>query len=113
MAGLGLLHQVGRLPLNVMLLKTQPCPSCQQPHGFSAWKAANSSVANPLRCKQCAQFFHQKGQLAWFWFVILFPSGLFFAWHWAAGLAALLIGSAAFQCYLTRKYPLVPGPRYG
>jgi hypothetical protein len=97
-----------------VLLKTRPCPNCAEAHGQSHWKVAGSSLLRPLRCKSCSAFFHQPGLLrAWFCFVMLFPAGLFFALHWAIGLAAIMIGEIALFTYVNRKHRLVPGPKHG
>lgn len=91
----------------------RPCPGCGHGHGHSAWAVANCSVIHPLRCRHCKAFFHQKGLGVWFWSMLLFPSGLFFAIHWSVGLIASLFGIVAVPWYICRFRPLVAGPKHG
>jgi len=98
-----------------MFLKTRPCPNCSAPHGHSAWAESNSSLVRPLRCKQCAQFFHQTGLRKWFWFSALayLPVMLVWAFHWALGLLALVLGVLLMVATLNRGSPLAAGPKHG
>jgi hypothetical protein len=96
-----------------MFFKTRPCPNCAEAHGHANWKVTGSSLLQPLRCKSCSAFFHQTGLKAWFWFVLLFPAGLFFALHWAIGLAAIVIGEITLFTFINRKHRLALGPKHG
>ncbi|MDC8771958.1 hypothetical protein PRZ03_10285 [Paucibacter sp. hw8] len=43
----------------------------------------------------------------------IFPTGLFFSLHWALGVAAIAIAPSTMLAYVSRKYPLVAGPKHG
>ncbi|MFT3814598.1 MAG: hypothetical protein QM740_14660 [Acidovorax sp.] len=86
-----------------MLFIQKPCPCCGADHGHSRWAVANCSVMRPLRCRQCGRFFHQSGLNVQLWSSFLLPTGIFFAVHWSAGLAAWLVEMVASPCTSTGK----------
>lgn len=111
------------------MLKTKACPCCAQPHGYSNWKAFNSSVLRPLRCQSCHAFFHQVGLRTWF-LSTLIPIEVWLILPWALAFALLpaaflglpswlLLGLGIVSqllltmIYVDRRYPLAAGPKHG
>jgi len=110
------------------MLHAKPCPNCGNQHGHSPWKVANSSLAKPLKCLRCGQYFHQVGLGALLAVSLLFPTSLL---SWLAAVAlieiapdapfAFVIGVAfvlasaiellSLLVYVNRRYPLASGPR--
>ena len=120
---------LGLLEVDRHMLRSKPCPSCGQSHGHSPWKAFNSSIVRPIRCKACKAYFHQVGIRAWF-VSSLIPIELFVLLPWALvflalpevamGIPAWLVVcfGIALQAFLTtlyidRRYPLASGPKHG
>lgn len=112
------------------MIRHRPCPSCAKPHGHTAWAAANSSIGKPLRCKLCERNFHQSGLHAFFFGTLLVPVGVvavLFTWllsmalpavsssvtFWLSTLAAAFLCAYLLTAFVSWRYPLVIGPKFG
>ena len=125
------------------LLKRKMCPCCGQAHGYSNWRAFNSSRFRPLRCGNCKDFFHHRQPGVWAYALLLFapyfwvgvlvmlavsvllPGSVLRVLSWLPqGIVGPYAGGLLFGLgfilvnliavlYVDRRYTLVPGPTHG